>query len=411
VQTQDGPQQTQLNQLYGQSAAMEQKIPEWFAGYQALLKDLTAQDAAASQAAVNQITGLGGTLANAAAQAAGQDQQAMQADAAIRGATIDPAAITRATQAAALNTQALADQAALQTQIGYNNNQGWLTDAKAGGQAQLQALADELAYRRGTLDPQAMQLTRDIGAFANTYRNDQRNTLVDQAQNQQAIDWATQKDKIGLANDAAANAASAANSDIDFSAKHGVTRAQYAAMTPAQRAANDRRFAKQSKPKTPRKPETINQYGYTDSDWRRMTTAQRQQAIKEYKQTTALPKDKEKPDTGVTPTQQREMWGQVSSMVDFFRNPPKNADTGQPLTPEELINEFRSGKSPVGRVTPELINVARSIASNKGAGIGPWGVSNAHRAGLLVGNRYKVLKPRKVGSFGGLTASGKVPTG
>lgn len=48
----------------------------------------------------------------------------------------------------------------------------------------------------------------------------------------------------------------------------------------------------------------VNQYGYRNGEWQRMSTAERQAAIKSYKQNTALPKDPKTP-AELTPAQQR----------------------------------------------------------------------------------------------------------
>src|SRR5690606_21423528 len=121
--------------------------------------------AAAAQYAKDQITGLGGALAASAASAAGQDQAAMQADAAIRGATVDPAGLERALQASAVNTADLGTLAALQVQLGKNSGDYWRGQEGVSEQAKVQQLLAEEAVRR-QIDEDVRQLAREKGDFA-----------------------------------------------------------------------------------------------------------------------------------------------------------------------------------------------------------------------------------------------------
>lgn len=419
------PIEGQLAQQYARSEAMQQRIPEWFNYYRQQVQGLGLADAAAAQYAKDQITGLGGALAASAASAAGQDQAAMAADAAIRGATVDPAGLERALQASAVNTADLGTLAALQVQLGKNSGDYWRGQEGVSEQAKVQQLLAEEAVRR-QIDEDVRQLAREKGDFATTFRADRTDR-----EHQRALERAA----FGLKeSEAAADAQQARRSErqrrrkerVDFMTQHGVTPAQYAAMSPQERARNDRQWAKSSKPRPRGDGGKVNEYGYTNRQWRQMTPAQRQAAIREFKQNTAVPEKK-----GREPRLTREMReryrSQVSQGADLIMNPPRVdksigqalgldvSRAGTRLTTGEVVEWIRTGKSPLGRsVPPEIVNAARSLASTGGRGLGPWGRQNARRVGgRQLARQFPRVRPKRqqqrpgAGAFSGTGTSGR----
>lgn len=182
VVTQYGPQDLQIQQAYGQSDRMMEQAPQWWQDYVNQVGQFGAQDAAAWQNATNQIANIGGTMANAAAQASQADQAAMAADAANRGATVDPAAATRAMQAAQVNTSLMGNQANLATLLGANQGSYFRGQQNIGARQKVQSRLDELNYRRNQIDPQAASLAQQKGAYKTQYKtdtlsNEQKNVL------------------------------------------------------------------------------------------------------------------------------------------------------------------------------------------------------------------------------------------
>lgn len=418
----------QMRQQYEHSRATEQQIPGWFDYYRQQVQDLAAADATARQAATGQIAGLGGTLAAAASRAATADQTAMAQDAAIRGAALDPQAAVRAQQAAQINTADLGTLAALQVGLGANQGTYWRGQEGVSEQAKVQRLLEELAYRR-TLDKDAEQLAREKGDFATTYRTGRIDSEHTKAMERAAF---------GLKKaDAAADAANATRQErrerqkyrTDFMAKHGVPPDVYRAMTPEQRAQNDRLWAKQSKPKDKpkvEKPSTIadppSNFTGSEANWNAMSRRQRNRWVKNHP--TSKPAA---PKSRLTPAQQETYRSQITTIADYFMNPPRvtkdigialgldPSRAGSRLTAGEVIEYVRRGESPLGNgVPPEIINAGRSLASNNGRGLGPWGIHNARRAGVKVRGNFRRLpakpkrKPKGSGAFEGATAQGTV---
>jgi hypothetical protein len=63
------------------------------------------------------------------------------------------------------------------------------------------------------------------------------------------------------------------------------------------------------------------------------------------------------------------------------------------LTPAMALEMLRTGANPYNRQFDEsVINAARSLAKNKGKGLGPWGVKNAQRAGIHVGGNFSIIR-------------------
>src|SRR5690606_18722525 len=120
---------------------------------------------------------------------------------------------------------------------------------------------------------------------------------------------------------------------IDFATKHGVTPAQYARMTPQERAANDRAWEKASKPRQQGDGREINKYGYSNRQWRRMTPQQRHRAIRDFNETTR-PRNETKPkrEPRLTREQLERSRSQISQAADLFMNPPRvDKSIGQTL--------------------------------------------------------------------------------
>jgi hypothetical protein len=321
----------QLVAAYAKSDAVTQQIPHWFDYYRAQVKGLQSEDAAARQGATDQITNLGGTMAAAAGRSAGADQSAMQADAAIRGATVDPAAVTRATQAAAVNTSGLADAAALQTTLGANQGSYWRGQQNVSEQAKIQALLGEQAYRRDNIDTHAAQIAREKGDYGTTYRSGR---LSDERQNvleNQAFGLKSATADADAAAKAKAAKASASKYALDFAGKHGVSPAEYKAMSPSQRAASDRTFKSQSSPpKAPKGPSTIAKppSGYTGSeaDWNGMPRPDRDAWVQQHPRTTATSR---KDAYGNTPRQVRaatDSFSRATTLGQILRAGGKKAD-------------------------------------------------------------------------------------
>lgn len=410
VQQKYGPADTQMGQQYAQSAGMEAKIPQWFDYYRQQVQGLGLQDAAARQAAQDQITGIGTTLAGATVNAASADQAAMQKDAAIRGATIDPNAYTRAIQAGNVNVQNLGNQAALQTQLGMNQGQYWRGTEKQAEQAKIEQLLNEVAFRRNTLDPQAQQLAREKGAFGQTFRQD---TTASEQKN------VLERAAFGLDQQKAANSAAADQADaaakhqqyvLDFKTKHGVGPKKYKAMTPKQRAVSDRRFKNQSTPKTPKPgPSTIadppSNFTGSPADWNNMPRNQRDTWVKQHptsKSGTAKPKpaDVSAGPGSLTSTSEQKIVSQINTAAGLMVD-----GLNRGLSRGQIATFLKTGKNPAGVkvADPRVLAVAWSYVDHGRKGIGPTGVRNAHALGIHVNGNFKQLpysKPRqpKVGS-------------
>lgn len=420
-----GPLEEQLRREYARSQAVQQRIPEWFNYYRQQVQGLGLADAAAAQYAKDEITNLGGALANAAAQAAAQDQAAMQADAAIRGATVDDAALQRALQASAVNTADLGTLAALQVQLGKNSGDFWRGQENVSEMGKIEQLLKEEGVRRG-LDESARELAREKGQYATKYRADR----IDREQ-QRTLERAA----FGLKEAEAAAGAAAAQQKtrqqrrqqrLDFISKHGVPPGQYARMTPQERARNDRWWRQASNPPKQGDGDKINKWGFSNRDWQRMTPEERFDAIRRFNEATKprVPSDRE---SRLTREQFQRYRGQISQASDLFLHPPRvdktigqalNLDpsrAGTRLTPAEVVEWIRTGKSPLGRnVPPEIVNAGRSLASNQGRGLGPWGRQNARRiGGRRLARQFPRVKPNRnrqagAGAFTGTTASGRV---
>lgn len=395
---------SELQKRYAQSDAMMQQIPQWFDYYRGQLQQLGLADAAAAQYATDQITGLGGTMAAAASKAATQDQAAMAQDAAIRGATVDPQAAVRAQQAAAVNTADLANQAALQTQLGYNSGQYFRGQEGVSEQAKVQQRLAEIAYRRNQIDPDAAQLAREKGDYGTTYRSDrvdkERQAVLENAAFGLDVAKANQS-----ASDAATKRADQRRKEAqDFKAKMGISMKRWNNMTPAQRLAWQRKLAKAKNPPQPRKPETPSSiakppsnYTGSEADWNGMSQPARDRWVKQHPtgSTTKKPKDVSAGPGSLTSTQEQRIVSQVHTAAGLMEDGLRRG-----ISRNQIAEWLRTGANPskVKITDPRVMAVAWSLVDHNGKGIGPTGIKNAHSLGIHVNGNWRQLpyqSPRK----------------
>lgn len=269
VQQKYGYVDQDLKNQYAQSRANESAVPGYYQNYQDQLKQITADQKVASQAAVDQITGLGGTLAAAAGRSAVADQSQMAADAAIRGVNIDPAALTAATNAAAVNTGNIGTQAALQIGLGNNANTFFGGQAVVGAQAKLAALAKVISDRT-KIDSSSAVNAQNKGNEATSFGNTYKNAETTRLQNQQVIDNTLSNNTIKN-QQAAASAQQTADSKAATLAEQGRrdrsnARAKKASTAATVSAANARTTAAANKP---------YKYGYSVGEWQALSLPQR----------------------------------------------------------------------------------------------------------------------------------------
>lgn len=378
-----GAADNEIAKRYAQSDAMLQQIPHWFDYYRAQLQQLGLADAAARQYATDQITNLGGTMAAAASRAATADQSAMAQDAAIRGAAVDPQAAVRAQQAAQVNSANLANQAALQIQLGENSGDYWRGQEGVSEQAKIQQRLAELAYRRNEIEPDAGQLAREKGDYGTTYRADRIDKERQQILENKA--FGLDEAKAGAQAAAAAQAAKdkKAQQRLAFMEKHGVAPEVYRAMTPAQRAENDRQFKNRS---TPKKPKSASE----------KKTAADLKFFEEhgYYPPTGPPKEPKKPKPvsgpgSLTSAQENKVASQINKIARIFANGVwyEGPGYGKPATIAQLKRHMQIS----GVADDNVIAAAESLARNGMRGLGPHGTSAAQRAGVHVTGRWQRL--------------------
>lgn len=332
---------------YGQAESVlrqqQKDIPGYFKAYQEQLaraSEANRQAAAAAQAGFQQT--IAGTSAADAARA-GQAGEAMQADAARRGAVVDPRLAQESADAASVRRQMLAALAG-ESAVAGQSQAGLDAQAVRSGAAQLvgaqQASARKLA-----------DLTAEKAAYGADLKAKLEAAAAEQAQKEQEAAFDQQL------------AAAAFGLDVK--------KAQTAERNAAQDRSIKRAAARQS---AADKAGKVNSYGYTAAEWKSMSTAERQAAIKAYKQNTALPKDPKKPKSPWLPQASQNsakdaIDGAVSTINKLKAEGLSQAEVRKVLLngrPSQTIkNGDKSLTIPgVSKVAKAWVNVAMDVVFN-----------------------------------------------
>lgn len=238
-----GPLESQLGQKLQQSQRVQQAIPQWYDQYRQLL-NAAQQGAQQGYAAANQQ--MQALQAGAGQQLASPQIAAQNAQIASLGGIEDPAQAQIAAQAASQRAAMAGNLGGVIAAQGANQNAYGANLTANTGRHQVESLLAELQNDSNIRGDQA-QLGREKGSYAVTtdqgIRDRERKSVLENA-----------AFNLDVANTNADNA-----------------------RADAQLRTTQRRDAAN----TQRQDETPNQYGYTAKQWRQMTTAQRQQVIRD----------------------------------------------------------------------------------------------------------------------------------
>ncbi len=390
VNLQYGQTDQQLAQNAQAQSAATNRNQDWYRQYQDDVNAAQSRQSQGQQALASQLQGMNQSGQDASLQSTQAIQGQMQADAASRGATVDPSVAGNAVQAASVR-RALQDSFGAQligaaaNQAAFTNSQGLVARQQGGERLQ----ADQGQERKIRSD----QAT--VAGQKGSYRTKfQADTIAGEAkaiQDAQLTAAAT-----GQKNDATNLAANKA--ELAFVGQHGVSSADYLAMSPEQRAQNDGHFKKTVSPPKPSRPtpDSPFKYGYTKKEWLALPLAERTKIDAAH-----APKGKgkgagkaPKPTSGpgsTTPVQERATISQIRVVAGILQQ-PQTKSNGRVLTSTEVRQQLLSGHNPLGKpIDPEVLGAAQSLADNGGRGIGKNGVKHLHALGIHVGGNFKVL--------------------
>jgi len=348
------PAEEQLTVSQRAQAQRSQDVAGWYDTYKQQVAQATQQNQAAAQAGQANLTALGASVGANDRAGQAQIQAQMQADAQARGASVDPNVGARMLEGSAVRGGNLASSQALQA---FQALQQGTVDRQKGvaGEGLRVSALQSSAAKSSDLERQAAELAKEKGAF----RVDYRDKLADDAKKQALEDFIT-KETLGIKKTTATAQVTAAKAKV----------------------ASTKTAAKE-------KAAAPNQYGYSNADWGKMTPAQRQAAIKDFKKNTALPKDpkakkpvKVKPSTGLgslTPVQAAKYAGTV----------PKLAAALAKQTPDQLVAS--------GPYSPEvnrtLVRAAMDIKAYDA--VTPATVKRLHDIGVQIRGNFKQISAEK----------------
>ena len=340
-----GAAEQQAQQNVAAAGQMTRNTSDW---YDAYLRELAAHQANVgryqqqAQTAVQGLSQATGALpaAGAAQGLSAENQQVAGNASAVRRALTDSFGAQLASQGANANTHASA-----------------LTNVVGPG-AKVQAL-QRAAGTEGKTRQQLEQLVKERGQFRQqlgeeTRQSEAKNVLAQAiATGKSAVDTAQLKETVR---------------------SHRATESNTAASRKAREA--DRAG-------------TPNKYGYTNAEWRGMTTEQRQQKIKEF---AAKGKGKTaKPGRGpgsLTAAAEGRIVEQINRIAGIIKADPKDKD-GNSLTRNDLI----TGDSPLGSpLDPRIVNIAYDLARN--GGLSPANVKAAQQLNIHVGGTFPIAKKK-----------------
>jgi predicted Fe-S protein YdhL (DUF1289 family) len=280
-----------FSSLAAQERAQGQRardIPAWFSAYQA---EIAAANKAAADTGARVQQGMAaftnGLSANDAAGASSMQSQ-MVADAAARGATVDPATLERAINAASVrreNATGLGNLLGINVEATADRGRGTALNASA---QKLQARIDS-GKEAAKLLAKKGELEKERGDFKVTYKRQLESDAMDQAlkafltNNQVEVantnaQTAAQK----AAADAAAKKA-AAKAKATTPNQWGYTPRDWAKLTPAQRQQIMKKVKTAGRPAPRDTSGEVNQWGYTNAQWKKLTPGQRQAIMKKVK--------------------------------------------------------------------------------------------------------------------------------
>jgi hypothetical protein len=357
------------NLKYGDAQRNLQAQPartnDWFSQYQQAIAAAQTQQQANYAGANQTVTGLQQGLNNAAQQQWAGQQSDMAASAAQRGATVDPALAGQAHNAANTRNDVTGAFGAMLASQGANENAALGNRKVTASQQGLEA--------QGVTQSALRQLLLDKGSFKQTYRDTELSNAA-----KTALENALTSQQIG----------STAATTQKTIAQTGQTKATTA--------------------KTQVETKFVQKYGYLPG-----TSSPTDQAKLAYYNKhgyfppTGPPKAVKpgaagQPASGpgsLTRSKEQDYLSQINTVAGYFQKPP--VVNGKPLTLDQINQMLTTGKNPLKKaIDPRVINVARSLASNGGKGLGPWGVKNAHALGVHVNGNFQVLTPATMPSGG-----------
>jgi len=363
------PARSALDSAQRAEKAQAPQIDAWYDRYRGAVEQATTQNAAASAQAQATLSG----LQNAAAtnDRAGQAQigEQMSKDAAARGAAVDPQVLAQLQQGSQVRASNLAGSQAVLA--GQGVQQGAVDRQKgvAGEGTRVASLLENAGRVRELLGKKTA-LARDEGDYAVTARQD----LIS-ADGRARLEEFLATGKLGVET-AKANQPN----------KYGYTPSQWNKLTPKQRrgvqVAYEGDVAGATRPPAKPAPTTPNQYGYTPNEWNAMTTPQRQAAIRKFKEDTRAPGKppaKVKPTRGpgsLTPAAEGKLTSQVPLIVEALnkgRTPDETAAKG-PFSPE---------------INRTLVRAAMDVRAY--GGVTPATVARLHNIGVRVRGNFRTV--------------------
>lgn len=333
-------------------------VGDWFGQYQAELAKSRDRQQAMQQAATQSVADRTSSFASMNNQGNQQDQAAMQADAASRGATVGPQVQKVAGDANTIR-EALGKQSAntLATQGVSNNAAAEGALSAAFGEAALAKQGEQT--KRSSLDAQLRDILRERDAFKITARGD----LVDAEQKARL-----EAQAFGLDSITKINPKTGLPYDIDPKTGRPFPKPK-GPMSEADKAAKARN-------------DFFLKHGYYPP--------------------TGPPKDpkaakKKRPTRGpgsLTVGQENKIHGDISRAQALAKKAMGSKDpaTGKPYTTAQIRQALEAGEGTPGNkaFSKDIVNIAMDLVLRKGLS-GP-NVRAAHRLGVHVGGRYKVLK-------------------